>query len=90
MRATPLPESWEGVRAVIGPDDPTRDDMRAAEYAVRPSLEWRGAHRFMVRVEPTDDERTVIANGGVLWLEMDGGELPWSIVVTDQDDGVPE
>lgn len=36
MRATPLPGSWPGQRATIGPSDPTRDDLRPCEYAVVP------------------------------------------------------
>lgn len=34
MRATPLPDTWSGQRAISGPSDPTRDDLRPCEYAV--------------------------------------------------------
>lgn len=90
MHATPLPDSWEGVRWIIGPEDPTRDDMRACEYAVRPSHEYPGRPRVMVRLELNDDDRAILTDGGVVWLELDGAEVPWSITVTDVDHSVPD
>lgn len=89
MRATPLPSSWNGPRAVIGPDDPTRDDLRPCEYAGRPSVEYPGRWRYLVRVELDDLDRDLIARGGVLWLDLDGGEVPWCIHVTGPDGEVP-
>ena len=89
MRATPLPDSWEGQRAIIGPADPTRDDLRACEYAVAPSLEFPGRPKVLVRIELDDTDRDLIAAGAVLWLEMDGGELPWQLFITDHRAEVP-
>ena len=82
MRATPLPESWEGQRTIIGPSDPTRDDLRPCEYAIVPSREFPGRPRVIVRIELDDSDRENIAAGAVVWLEMDGGELPWQLHVT--------
>lgn len=89
MKASPLPDNWTGPRTVIGPSDPTRDDMRACEYAVAESHEYPGRPRVLVRVELDDDDRAIIAEGGVIWLEMDGGELPWALVAAEQAAGVP-
>lgn len=89
MRATPLPDSWIGQRRVIGPADPTRDDMRACEYAVAPSHEYPGRPRVTVRVDLDDEDREILARGGVIWLEMDGGELPWALIATEQYSDVP-
>lgn len=90
MRATPLPGSWQGRRAIIGPADPTRDDLRACEYALRPSIEFPGRARVLVRVELDDVDRAAVAAGAVLWLELDGGELPWRLHLTDPAAEVPE
>ncbi len=89
MRATPLPDTWSGQRAIIGPSDPTRDDLRPCEYAVAPSREYPGRPRVLVRIELDDDDRALIAAGAVLWLEMDGGELPWQLALTDPAAEVP-
>lgn len=89
MRATPLPDSWQGQRAIIGPADPTRNDLRPCEYAVVPSHEYPGAPRVLVRVELDDNDRQVLAADGVIWLELDGGELPWSLTFTGPDAEVP-
>jgi len=89
MRATPLPDSWVGRRAVIGPADPTRDDLKPCEYAVLPSVEFPGSPRVLVRVELDDDDRAAVTAGAVLWLEMDGGELQWRIMLSDPSAGVP-
>lgn len=90
MRATPLPDTWDGARVIIGPDDPTRDDLRACEYAVRPSGYYPGRWRYTVRVVLDDQDRAVIAAGGVLWLELDGVEVPWCIHITEPGAEVPE
>lgn len=89
MRATPLPDSWAGQRAIIGPADPTRDDLRPCEYAVVPSREFPGQPKVLVRIELDDTDRAVLAAGCVLWLEMDGGELPWQLHITPPASGVP-
>lgn len=89
MRATPLPGSWEGHRAIIGPSDPTRDDLRPCEYAVVSSQEFPGRPKVLVRIELDDTDRDLIAAGAVLWLEMDGGELPWQLFITDHRAEVP-
>jgi hypothetical protein len=78
VRATPLPSSWNGPRAVSGPD----------EYAGRPSVEYPGRWRYLVRVELDDLDRDLVARGGVLWLDLDG-EVPWCIHVTGPDGEVP-
>ena len=89
MRATPLPDSWAGQRAIIGPSDPTRDDLRPCEYAVRPSREYPGRPRVLARIELDDADRDNIARGAVLWLELDGGELPWQLHITGPRAEVP-
>lgn len=89
MRATPLPGSWAGQRSIIGPADPTRDDLRACEYAVIASREFPGFPMVLARIELDDDDRQLIAGGAVLWLELDGGELPWQIHITGPAAGVP-
>lgn len=89
MRATPLPDSWAGQRAIIGPSDPTRDDLRPCEYAVRLSREFPGRARLFARIELDDIDRENIAAGAVLWLELDGGELPWQLHVTGPRAAVP-
>lgn len=89
MKPTPLPDSWAGDRAIIGPSDPTRDDLRACGYAVVPSIEFPGRPRVLVRLELDDHDQSLIAAGAVLWLELDGGELPWRLHVTDPNAEVP-
>ncbi len=89
MRATPLPDSWAGQRAIIGPSDPTRDDLRPCEYAVRSSREYPGRPRVLARIELDDADRDLIAAGAVLWLELDGGELPWQLHITGPRAWVP-
>lgn len=89
MRPTPLPDSWTGRRVILGPADPTRDDLRPCEYAVRPSLEYPGRPRVLARVELDEEDRRLVAAGAVLWLELDGGELPWCLRLTDPEAGVP-
>ena len=89
MRATPLPSTWTGARAIIGPSDPTRDDLRPCEYAVRASREFPHQPRVLARIELDDTDRDLIADGAVLWLELDGGELPWQLHITDPRAEVP-
>jgi hypothetical protein len=90
MRATPIPDSWTGRRAIVGPSDPTRSDMRACEYAVLPSREFPGNPMVLARIELDDLDRELIAAGAVVWLELDGGELPWQLHIRHPDTGVPE
>lgn len=70
-------------RVVIGESDPTRDDVRPAEYAVTSSELYPGRAAFSVLVELDDAERQRIAAGARLLLRLDGGELPWSIDVLE-------
>ncbi len=90
MRATPLPDTWDGPRVILGPSDPTRDDLRACEYALRPSHCYPGRGRYTVRVALDDHDRAAIAAGGVLWLDLDGAEVPWCIHITEPSAEVPE
>lgn len=70
---------------VIGePGDPTRTDVRPAEYALTPSELYPGRLVFSVVVELDDAERAAIAAGGRLLLRLDGAEVPWSIDVLEQ------
>lgn len=85
MRATPIPDWWTGARVVVGESDPTRDDVRPCEYAVTDSTIFPGRPAVHARVELDDRDREVLAAGGVLWMCMDGGELPWSIVAEPSD-----
>lgn len=87
MRPTPIPSSWTGQRMVIG--DPERGH-HPCEYAVMPSESFPGRSRFMARIELQDGDRRLLANGCVLWMEMDGGELPWALHVASPDYGVPD
>lgn len=90
MRATPLPRSWQGPRVVLGPADPTRDDLRPCEYALRPSLEAGPyAARYLARIVLDDEDRALIASGYVLWLDLDGAEVPWCLHLTPPDAEVP-
>lgn len=89
MRATPLPNSWAGRRAVIGPSDPTRDDLRPCEYALVRSKEFPGRPRVLAHIEQDESDRELLASGAVLWLELDGGELPWQLHITDPSAEVP-
>ena len=85
-----LPSSWEGQSVIIGPPDPTRDDLRPCQYAIRASREFPGRPRVIARIELDDHDREIIAAGAVLWLELDGGELPWQLTLTDPASEVPE
>lgn len=85
MRPLPIPdgvaETMGGQRVVIGETDPTRDDVRPCEYVVTPSALYPGQPCVHALVELDDMDRAVLANGGRLWLTLDGGELPWSLTV---------
>jgi hypothetical protein len=70
---------------VIGePGDPTREDVRPAEYALSDSALYPGRSACTVLVDLDDAERARIAAGGRLLLTLDGGELPWSIDVAPE------
>jgi len=84
-----IPESWAGDTVIIGPADPTRPDLRACQYAVIPSIEFPGRPRVLARIELDDNDRALIALGCVLWLDLDGGELPWQLHITAADAEVP-
>jgi hypothetical protein len=43
----------------------------------------------LARIELDDHDRALIGAGAVLWLEMDGGELPWQLHITDPNAEVP-
>lgn len=90
MRTTPIPDSWTGPRAIVGPSDPTRLDLRACEYAIRPSREYPGRQRCLARVVLDDNDRAAIAAGAVLWVELDGAEVPWGLTLTYPDGEVPQ
>lgn len=85
MHAIPIPDGWAeelgGRRVVIGePGDPTRTDVRPAEYLVRPSTLYPGQPSFGALIELDDHDRELLAAGGRLWLTLDGAEVPWSVV----------
>lgn len=98
MRPVPIPDEalmqarakygLEAVaRVVIGePGDVTREDIRPAEYLVIPSELYPGAPTFVAVIELDDTERAAIADGGRLALALEGGELPWSLWVTQGQD----
>lgn len=84
MHAIPMPDDFlpGHPRTVIGePGDPTRLDVRPAEYAITASELYPGRPRCWVVVDLEDDERAAIAAGARVVLSMDGGELPWSLDV---------
>lgn len=68
-------------RIVIGPSDPTRDDLRPCEYLVYPSRIMPGRPVVTALVELGDDDRAAIAAGARLVLHMDGHEVPWELAV---------
>lgn len=84
MRAIPIPdgvaEATGGKRVVIGePGDPTRDDVRPCEYVVTESSVYPGRPCFYALIALDDTDREAIANGALLVLCLDGGEVPWSL-----------
>lgn len=85
MRAVPIPDGvagrMGGRTVVIGESDPTRDDVRPCEYVVTESDLYPGRPRVWALVELDDDDRAAIAAGARIWLALDGGELPWELVV---------
>ncbi len=91
MRPVPIPdgvaEAMGGKRMVIGEPDPTRDDVRPCEYVVTMSRVYPGRPAVHALIELEDTDRERIAAGGRLWLCLDGGALPWSIVVEDPNGG---
>lgn len=66
---------------MVGESDPTRDDVRPCEYIVTPSDVYPGRPALTALVELDDDEREAIAAGARVLLTMDGGEVPWSLMV---------
>jgi hypothetical protein len=89
VRAIPIPdgvaEAMGGRRVVIGDSDPTRDDVRPCEYVLTPSTIYFGRPAVHALVELDNDERAAIAAGARIWLTLDGGEWPWSLVVAPVD-----
>lgn len=88
MHAIPIPdgmaEAAGGRRVIIGePGDPTRDDVRPCEYIATESQLYPGRPCVTALVELDDDERATLAAGGRILLTLDGGELPWSLGVTE-------
>lgn len=86
MRTVPIPdglaEAAGGERLVIGEDDPTRDDVRPAEYVVTPSRLFPGRPCFTALVVLEAEDLEAIAAGAThLSITLDGGEVPWSIAV---------
>lgn len=54
-----------------------------------PSDDYVGRPRVLVRILLDDADRQMLAAGHELWLEMDGGELPWQLHITPADGPVP-
>lgn len=83
MHAIPIPDGYAegcgGRRLVIGEPDPTRDDVRPCEYVVTESDLYPGRPACTALVILDDDDRAAIAEGALLTLRLDGGELPWAI-----------
>lgn len=87
MRPVPIPdgvaEALGGKRIVIGEADPTRDDVRPCEYVLLPSDLYPGRPAVLALVDMDAHERQRIAEGARIWLRLDGGELPWSLMVEE-------
>lgn len=88
MRPVPIPdgvaERMGGQRVVIGePGDPTRDDVRPCEYVMGRSTIYEGRPVFAALIELDDHDRELIAGGAKLWLQLDGGEVAWSLEVAE-------
>lgn len=83
MNPTPIPdgvaEAMGGRRVVLGDSDPTRDDVRPCEYVVTPSDLYPGRPCFTARIELSDEDRAAVAAGALLWLSLDGAEVPWAL-----------
>lgn len=88
MRPIPIPdgvaEAMGGQRVIIGESgDPTRDDVRPCEYVVTASTLYPGRPTVTALVVLDDEDRRRIADGALISLTLDGGELPWSLAVED-------
>lgn len=84
VNPVPIPdgvaEAMGGKRVVIGePGDPTRTDVRPCEYVVKPSDLYPGRPQVWTLIVLDDEDRAKAAAGAMLWLQLDGGELPWSL-----------
>lgn len=85
MRPVPISDelveaSVNGRREVIGePGDPTNMVIRPVEYLVRPSILYPGRSTYTAVIKLDDEDRKLIAQGAILTLTLDGGELPWEL-----------
>lgn len=70
-------------RLVIGePGDPTRTDVRPAEYLVTPSTLHPGRACYSALVALSAEDRQAIIDGAEhVLLTLDGAEVPWSLAV---------
>lgn len=70
-------------RLTIGePGDPTRDDVRPAEYLITPSTLYPGRATYSALVLLSPEDRQAIIDGAEhVLLTLDGAEVPWSIAV---------
>lgn len=93
MRTVPFAESDfgdvpDGFQIVtIG--DPLRD-MHAVEYLVGPSPSYEGAYTYTAVIELDDDERRRVTEGAGIFLVLDGGEVPWSLIVENNPENNSE
>lgn len=72
----------DAYRAVLGEADPTRLDVRPAEYIVHPSRLFPGRSCYTALVRLSDEDRQAIVDGAdIVVLTLDGAEVPWSLAV---------
>lgn len=92
MMPVPIPDEMLGAfrdatggqaeRLVLGEPDPTRLDLRPAEYVVHPSTLFPGRSCYTALVRLSDEDRQAIVDGAeFVVLTLDGAEVPWSLGV---------
>lgn len=92
MRPVPIPDDvlaefvaatgGNAHRVVLGEPDPTRLDVRPAEYVMHPSKLFPGRPCYTALVKLSDEDRAaIIAGADVVVLTLDGAEVPWSLAV---------
>lgn len=68
-----------GVKVTIGGENGTIP----ADYIVTKSLLYPGRCTYAVLIEFDERERRDIARGKLVWLCLEGAEVPWSLIVAD-------
>lgn len=91
MRPVPIPDHLRSryQTAIIGEPgmSPADDDAPSpVEYVVAPSTLYPGRPTFNALITLDDEDVARIAAGArLVWLTLDGAEVPWSLVLADQE-----